>query len=320
MTTKTLTYKIARFNNPKERRSLQQLVVKALETHKAVGSRLRETDGGARFSLINYHGTYKNMRVGEFIDYAPGHKQPFAKVDTAVESMPISSLAPPDKASEFLSGILYFGVYGNSCIISQAASVRTALFEDYLNWFLREAGLFKEEGEYLSLSDHPPLGKGEEIMSAKGIEFEAPISLTTVAPGEKEYKAGEVTYRAGSSGWEALKSILPPEFKLPGLLKAKELVGDAGLKVTVKLAWTKIRKEDPTDFLDRVSNSLRHIEDEVDFSIETRSGKITKDDIKLRIPVSVKLKDGLVEKDSMWEKMQDWLVRLISEKRVDPKA
>lgn len=320
MTSKTLTYKLARFNNKAERRTLQQMLVKALESKKAAGDRLKMADGGHRFSLINYHGPHKNMRVGEFIDYTAGHKQPLAKIDKTVAELSISSLAPPDKQSEFLSGILYFAAFNNSFIISQAASLRFAQFEEYLNWLFLECGLLKD-GEFLTLSDHPPLGKNEAVMNAKGIEFHAPVSVAPVVEGDKDYKANEVVYRAGSVGWDVLKQILPAEFKLPGLLKANELVGDGGLKVTVKLAWSRLKKEDPTAFLDRISNSLRHIEDEVDFSIETRSGTITRDDIKLRVPVSVKEGlDGLVLKSDMWEKMEDWLARLISEKRVDPKA
>lgn len=320
MTSKTLTYKLARFNNDAEKRTLQQMLTKALESKKAAGDRLKMADGGQRFSLINYHGPNKNMRVGEFIDYTAGHKQPLAKIDKTVEALAISSLAPPDKQSEFLSGILYFGVFNNSCIISQAASLRCAQFEEYLNWLFSECGLIKD-GEFLTLSDHPPLGKAEAVMNAKGIEFHAPVSMVPVEKGDKDYKANEVVYRPGSAGWDAVKQLLPAEFKLPGLLKANEIVGGAGLQVTVKLAWTKLKKEDSTAFLDRISNSLRHIEDEVDFSIETKSGTITRDDIKLRVPVSIKEGlDGLIQKSDMWEKMEDWLVRLITEKRVDPKA
>jgi len=320
MTSKTLTYKLARFNKDTEKRTLQQLLVSALGKKKAAGTRLRTMDGGGRFSLINYHGPHKNMRVGEFIDYTAGHKQPLAKIDKTVEALPISSLAPPDKQSEFLSGILYFGVYNNSFVISQAAALRTAQFEEYLNWLFLECGLL-QDGEFFTLSDHPPLGKAEQVINAKGIEFHAPVSIVPVAKGEKGYKANEVVYRPGNSGWDAIKQLLPPEFKLPGLIKASELVGDASLKVTVKLSWTRVKKEDPTVLLDRISNSLRHIEDEVDFTIETKSGTITRDEIKLRIPVSVKEgSDGMIIKSDMWEKMEEWLVRLIAEKRVDPKA
>ncbi|MCM2317964.1 MAG: hypothetical protein NDI93_01385 [Pseudomonas sp.] len=320
MTSKTLTYKLARFNNKNEKRSLQQLLTKALESKKAAGDRLKMAEDGQRFSLINYHGPHKNMRVGEFIDYTAGHKQPLAKIDKTVEALAISSLAPPDKQSEFLSGVLYFGVFNNSCIISQTTTLRSAKFEEYINWLLLECGLIKQ-GEFMTLADHPPLGKGEAVMNAKGIEFHAPVSMVPVAPGDKDYKPNEVLYRTGSTGWDVIKQLLPDEFKLPGLLKANELVGGAGLQVTVKLAWTKLKKEDPTAFMDRISNSLRHIEDEVDFSIETKSGTITRDDIKLRVPVSVKEGlDGLIQKADMWEKMEDWLARLIAEKRIDPKA
>jgi len=320
MTSKTLIYKIARFNSGNEKRTLQQLLESALKKKKSAMARLKTGESESQFSLINYHGPHKQMRVAEFIEYTAGLKQPFAKIDKTAEELPISSLAPPDKQSEFLGGILYFGTFKNSVIISQASALRAAQLEQYLNWLLMHCGLIKE-GEFLTLSDHPPLAAGEEIVNAKGISFEAPVSLIPLEKGDKGFMSKELAYKPSNRGWEALKQLFPEEFKLPGLVKAKEIVGDAELKVTVHLSWSKLRKDDPTDFIDRISNTLRHIEDEVDYSVITRSGTISKDQIKLRIPITVKEnKDGLLIKLDMWEKMEEWLVRLIQEKRIDPSA
>ncbi len=317
MTTKSLIYKIARFNNPKETRKLKDLLILALDKKKTAVSRKMRNEDAKQFSLINYHGPHKGMRVAELINYTEGHKQPLAKIDTTAETLTISSLAPPDKQTEFLHNILYFAAYGNSVIISQSSSLRSLQLEEYLNWILREAGIFKD-GNFLTLSDHPPLDDKSQITTAKAIEFNAPVALNPViGRGKKEVSY----YRPSSVGWEVLKKLLPDDFKLPGKLKATDIVGSGELNVTVKLSWTRDDKNDTTAFMDGISNSLRHIDDELDYSVITRSGTITKDEIKLKRSISVKSSDdGIVQKSDMWAKMEEWLTDLIQQNRIDPKA
>ncbi len=317
MTTKSLIYKIARFNNDKETRNLKELLIAALGKKKHAVSRRMQADGAQQFTLINYHGSHRGMRVAELIDYTAGHKQPFTKIDMGAETLEISSLAPPDKQSEFLHNILYFAAYGNSVIISQSSSLRSQQLEDYLNWLLQEADIFKD-GQFFTLSDHPPLDDKAEITTAKAIEFNAPVALNPVVKrGDKEV----AYYRPSAVGWDIVKKLFPDDFKLPGRLKASDIVGSGELNVSVKLSWTRDDKNDTTAFMDGISNSLRHIDDELDYTVITRSGKITKDEIKLKRPISVKsTDDGIVQKLDMWAKMEEWLAELIQQNRIDPKA
>lgn len=317
MTTKSLIYKIARFNNPKENRKLKDLLQLALGKKKTAVSRKMRNDDAKQFTLINYHGPHRNMRVAELINYTEGHKQPLAKIDATAETLKISSLAPPDKQSEFLHNILYFATYGNSVIISQSSSLRSQQLEDYLNWILLEAGVFTD-GQFMTLSDHPPLDDKAQITTAKAIEFNAPVALNPVmARGNREVSY----YKPSSIGWDVLKKLLPNDFRLPGRLRATDIVGSGELNVTVKLSWTRDDKNDTTAFMDGISNSLRHIDDELDYSVITRSGVITKDEIKLKRSISVKSDtDGIVQRSDMWAKMEEWIVELIQQNRIDPKA
>lgn len=97
MTTKTLVYKVARFNNETGGKNLQDLIALALKKRKTALSRKQQGDSENQFSLINYNGPHKGLRVGEFFDYTHGHKQPLAEFDDEAESLTISALAPPDK-------------------------------------------------------------------------------------------------------------------------------------------------------------------------------------------------------------------------------
>lgn len=316
MATKNLIYKIARINKPKTTETLQDLIDKAMQQRKSASSRKQTVDN--RVILINNHGKYSGTLVAELINYTKGHKQPFAKVDTDAEELEISSLSPEDK-SEFLQSILYFSVFRNSVIISQSMSLRSRQLEDYINWILLETEIL-EDGSFFILSDHPPLEKEDDIISAKSIVFDAPVSITPEGTN-KEGEESQTLYKLGSIGWDVLKKLLPKEVYLPRTVKASELVGTGDLKVSLKLSWERDRKDDSTAFMDKISNALRHVDDELDYTVFTRSGKITKNDVKLNKSVSVlEGKDGLLQRDDMWKKMLRWLEELINEKRIDPDA
>ena len=84
------------------------------------------------------------------------------------------------------------------------------------------------------------------------------------------------------------------------------------------LSWSRSYKEDPTKFLDDISNQLRHVDTELDYSIITKSGRITRDEIKLKKNVSVPTNDeGLIRKEEMWEAMSSWLNTLVTEDKIN---
>ena len=316
MTTKTLIYKVARFNKEIEGKSLQDLVAAALKKKKTAISRKKQGDSENQFSLINYHGPHKGLRVGEFFDYTHGHTQPLAKLDDEVDELEISALAPPDSKSEFLHSILYFAIWNNSVILSQSMSLRSVQFESYLNWLLSECNLFGE-GDFITLADQPPLSKQKQVVNTKGIEFHAPVSFEPIEGKSNISETKSVSFKPDNIGWDLLQKILPSEMTLPKELKASEILLNSALEVTLMLSWSRLRKDDPTELLDKISNQLRHVESELDYTIHTKSGKITRDEFKLKRPISVgTTSEGLVKKSEMWERMQEWLEILISEEKI----
>ena len=316
MATKSLVYKVARFNNEKIGKTLQQLLELALNKKKVATKRKQVVDTEDHFRLINFHGKHKGLRVGEFFDYTQGQTQPLAEFDETAETLKVSALAPPNKESEFLHSILYFCVWNNSVILSQSMSLRAQQFEQYLNWIISESKLFGD-GDFLTLADQPPLGIEKDILSTKAIEFNAPINLESSGSNTKKSETKSVTYKPKGVGWDILKELLPPEMSFPRNLNASQIIKDEALEVKLMLSWSRQKKDDPTALLDQISNQLRHIETEVDYAIHTRSGKISKDEFKLRRPISVGItKEGLVKKSDMWERMQEWLEILISEEKI----
>jgi hypothetical protein len=316
VTTKTLIYKVARFNREIEGKSLQDLITNALKKRKAATSRKQECDSANQFRLINYHGPHKGIRVGEFFDYTHGHTQPLAKFDDDVDELEITALAPPDGESEFLHSILYFCIWKNSVILSQSMSLKSPQFESYINWLLAECDLLGE-GDFVTLADQPPLGAEKEVINTKGIEFNAPVSLEPIEHKDKKSETKSVSFKPDNIGWDVLKKILPPEMTLPTELKASEVLLNSALEVTLMLHWSRLNRDDPTALLDRISNQLRHVDTELDYTIYTRSGKITRDEIKLRRQIAVGTNsDDLIKRSEMWERMQEWLEILVSEDKI----
>lgn len=162
MTTKNLIHKIARFNNETNGNDLQSLLTNALKTKSAALSRRQGTGYQGQFRLINYTGPFKGLRVGEMFDYTKGHKQPTAEFDDVAEQLELSSIAPPDKKTEFLHSILYFGISKNTVILAQSTSLKALQFEEYVNWLLRETGLLSNE-DFVALCDQPPIEKEKNL-------------------------------------------------------------------------------------------------------------------------------------------------------------
>lgn len=316
MTTKTLVYKVARFNKELKGKNLQSLITLAFQKKKSAVSRRQQADSENHFRLINYHGPNKGMRVGEFFDYTHGHKQPMAKFEEEAEELEISSLAPPDKMTDFLHSILYFGIWENSVILSQSMSLRAPQFEAYLNWLLIDCELLGED-DFLSLCDNPPLNLASDVVNTKGIEFHAPVTFEPIKQNKDATETRSIAFRPNNIGWDILKQIIPAEITLPTEIKASEVILNSALDVKLFVSWSKLRKDDSTEMLDKISNQLRHVDSELDYTILTKSGKITRDDFKLRRPISVGMNnDGLVKKSDMWERMQEWLEILITEEKI----
>lgn len=322
MTTKNLIFKVARFNNEANGNDLQSLLTNALKSKSTALSRRYSTDHGGQFRLINYNCPFKGLRVGEMFDYTRGHQQPTAEFDDDAEQLELSSIAPPDDKTEFLHSILYFGIQGNAVILAQSASLKALQFEEYVNWLLREEGLLSDE-DFVALCDQPPIGKEKELGKTKGIEVKAPVDLSqsktlpTRVSGEVS-DTKSISLKPSGSAWEALRTLLPAEINLPSKLSADDTIRERSLEVRLFLTWSNNQKDDSTELMDDISNQLRHVDSEIDYTIHTRSGKITRDEIKLKKPVSVPTNSkGLIRRDEMWDRIKNWLNELVSDDKVD---
>jgi hypothetical protein len=260
------------------------------------------------------------MRVGELFDYTEGQKQLTAQINDQLPELPLSAITP-NKGLEFLQSILYFGVRENSVILAQSISLKSLQFQDYLNKLLWLTEVLSKD-DYVSLNDQPPLRKGEKSKSTKGINFSQPIDLNPDLPKKIKEKRGlgikSISIRPKGDIWDALKKLLPPEFKIPKKIKTNDVVLANALKLKITLEVPNVKKDDSTEFMDNFANQFSHVDEELDYVIHTRSGDITKDMIKLKHSVSVKENsEGLIRREEMWDKMYTWLESLITEDKVE---
>lgn len=313
-TNKNLVYKIAQFKNDLDKASLQDLIVNALNKRKTALSRQQLADDSTdHFRLVNFHGKHASISVGDFFDYTKGQSQPQATFKDDAEELEITALKP-ENGKDFLHSILYYGIHKNSVILSQAMTLRAKQFEEYLNWLLLDAKVISDDN-YIYLCDYPPAEMQGRISSAKKIEFKAPIDFTPV-DDEKKGSKQSLSYEASNIGWDLLQKLLPSEYR-PSVFKAKDILEESNLNVTLLVSWTRQKANDSTSLLDGISNSLRHVESEIDYIIHTKSGQISKDEVKLKRTISVGVQNnGLVSRNDMWVKMDEWICELMSEDRI----
>ena len=178
--------------------------------------------------------------------------------------------------------------------------------------------------DFVALNDQPPADKAKQIKNSKGVTFVAPVDLkSSEAPSQSKTTTSEVkgtksiSLTPSGNAWDYLKMLLPPEVKLPTKMVSNDIIQRRSLEVTVTLSWSRTYQDDPTEFMDSFSNQLRHVESEVDYTIHTKSGTVTRDELKLRKVVSVPENDkGLLRKEEMWERMYEWLDTLIKDNTI----
>ncbi len=320
---KALVYKVARFNIESQGLNLQACLDKIASKQPKASDRLIEIEP-SHFRVINHFGKFRNMKVGEIFDYTKGHRQPQANITDNTDEFDVKTIAPRGKNAEFLDSIMFFGASGNNLILSQTASMKALQLETYINSACTELGIFKD-AQFVTLCDCPPLEKQTQLGDTRSIELKRPVELAeSVSPKAEPVKESaqiqdtkSIMVTPKGLGWETLKNFLPDSINLPNGLSMDQIVQDQTLEVSMLLKWSRLNPNSSTSALDLISNQLRHVDEELDYTIKTKSGDITKDEMKLKTIASIKEWDeGLLSRESMWEKMHDWLQKLIEDERI----
>lgn len=328
---KKLTYKVAHFMSDlgDSTITLESLLRRALRKVSKAYNRFQNPQAdGIEFQFLNYSGSHvprEDQRTDssggifgcEFLAYEKGADQSTLSINQEAEEIDVDSIIP-DEGKEFLAGSVYFGVHKNHVILLPSRGLRSAELEAYLNWFLSEKAKVLPDGNLVQLNDHVSAKRKQKIKGVKNISFSAPIH---VAPDEAPQSATKTKGKSYAvkmvgSAWEAVKSLVGADV-LPATFSVGDLADTPELEVRLLLTWKGRRGEDDAGFLDGVASNLRHIDDEVDYSIEAESGSITRDQIKLFQPYQIRWNKGRPDFSDVFPKMAEWLEKLIIDGRVD---
>lgn len=335
---KRISYKVATFLKDlgDEGQSLETLLKKAVKKIDLALDRIHKPQGDteAESRFINYTGAHtdadkKTAIYGtEFLAFEHGADQSTIKLLKNKKEVDLDAIgAGTDQ--EFLAGSVYIGVYVNHVVMMASASLRSKELEDYLNWFLIQKAKVLGDDNGILLRDHMPEEK-KRVFTAKGVRgitLSAPVKFTPeaevgTATGRKTKEDGEATkkfkVKAAGAAWEAIKAFLGASLNLPSSVNLQNLADTPDIEVSLSVKWKGRHDEDDVSMLDGLATNLRHVEDEVEYSVDTPSGRISKDDFKHFDHVQVEWATGRPKLDHLFPKMAEWLASLIRNGTIDP--
>lgn len=331
---KTITYKNAAFlrdlGDPHV--TLESLLKKGVKKVRIAYERMRipqQDDGEHQF--INYHGAHSNEEKTtalfgcEFLAFDHGADQSTINLAKDKEEVDLDAISAGQN-KEFLAGSVYFGACGNHIIILASRALKSRDLEDYLNWFLIEKAKVLPEGNLVHLNDHLPETKKQAIAAkgVKGINFSAPVKWAPQSaaqtPSTPASDGTSASYKVsvGGPAWDAVKAFFGGALSLPSSLSLENLADTPDLEVSLSLRWKGRHDEDEVSFLDGITSNLRHVDQEIDYEIQTRTGTIGRDEFKHFTSISVDWAKGRPKFDQLFPKMAAWLAALVRDGTIDP--
>ena len=307
--------------------SLETLLVKALKKlKKAVDRRYNPQQDGLEYRLINYslqhlgNAGSPTMYGCEFLAYEKGADQPTLDIDPDAEEIDVSALRPEGQ-KEFLSGSVYFAVYKNHMVLTSSRGFGSQELEGYLNWLLVEKAKVLPKENAVQLDDHIPDSTKAKMKGVKDITFSAPVHWTVNVGGPGQApstsSAVSVSPKAGEGPWGAFQAFLGKAVKLPSKVKLSDVTETPEIQVKLVVSWKPKHGEDDISILDGIASNLRHIDDEIDYTVLTKSGQVTRDDFKQFKHFNVNWVNGRPRFDELFPKMALWLAYLVQNDMID---
>jgi len=314
--TKLFSYWCARFTPEPYAKKMQQLLKTAFD-ETTVQDRLLPTGADENyFHFINYKTVRNGFFCGEFFGYEKGRigqviKESFNQEQVDPKALPAPQ-ADDGTEQQYLDGKLYFICKDDHFILVQDMHTKGRQLERYLEEIIRKRCATYSDDQQFMLERSISQKARKEIKGVKKIHLSTPLEYKEMKGSE--VKTGSMSVAIGK-GWDVLKGLLGEkldlsQFSLKGITDPKEI------EVTVSLAWKKKRGDTVSDQIDSLANTFRHIDDELDFEVETLSGKIKKDELRLSHLFSVKHIDNMPVREDLFDKMISWYTHLVEAKDI----
>ena len=316
--TKTFTYWRARFSTEPYNSTIQELLKSAFDNTK-VQDRLWPSYGAADeevnyFNFINHKTAYRGYFCANFFGYERGKIGQVIKETFDSDEIDPTALPAPKAADgtdqQFLDGKLYFVCFDNRLILAQDMRLKARHLESYLNELFHRRCQNFPKGLYVSLERSISQQALSQIEGVKRINLSAPLSYTrdSVQPTGVQIATERRNIPLGRA-WDAIKTFIGgdfTQFDTSGFIDPKDI------EVTLSLAWKRKRGERISDQMDSLANTFRHIDDdEIDFELETNSGKWKHNELRLSCTKSVSHRDDMPDAQDIFSKMIEWYESLV---------
>lgn len=314
--TKLFSYWCARFTPEPYQKNMQQLLKAAFDNTTVLDRLIPTSAEDNYFHFINYKTVRKGYFCAEFFGYEKGRigqviKEAFYQEQVDPKALPAPQ-ADDGTDQQYLDGKLYFICKGDHFILAQDMHTKGRQLERYLEKIIQARCTTYPEDQQFVLERSISQKARKMIKGVKKIHLSAPLEYKREAHSTAKR---EFTSIPVGKAWEALKGLLGEKldlshFTLKGITDPKEI------EVTISLAWKKKRGETVSDQIDSLANTFRHVDDELDFEVETLSGKMKKDELRLSHQFSVQHIDDMPDRGDIFDKMISWYEHLATAKDI----
>ncbi len=309
--TKTFTYWRARFSPEPYTHSMQELLSLTFDNTKIKDRIHKSSDDAQYYQFINHKTERRGFFCAEMFGYEKGRIGSVIRENLDADEIEPEALilekAADGSERQYLDGKLYFVCFENHLILVQDRTVRGRQLETYLYDRITTRNRPFRNTLQFTLERAISETFRKKISGVKRLNISSPLDYSG-KDGANVQGGTEVSMRKYATGraWDALKAFVKDQIDLTEFT-TEGFVDPKDIDVTISLAW-KAKKRDETESneLDAIANAFRHVENEVDIEIETKSGKFTKDQIRLSYSKNVTHYDDRPDSEDVFDKMIEW--------------
>lgn len=309
-----LQYRRCQIVSNKKGTPLQTLLAQALKKFEHPSERQESlSERGMERRFINYAAQYRGMLCGNMVIYSQGAEQLLLRAKEirqpgdAAASYPLEVLSAPDSDGtrrEFLESIFYFCICGDHLLALQSRSLRLSAFEQYLDWILRKGGLLADEHR-LFLADQASSAATAAITRSHVKSVSLGVPLLAAEADQTEERRARV--KVGGPVVRALRELIGPKMDH---MRLEDAI-DGNIEANIELRWIRKTTEGAQDVLDSLAVAMRNLDPE-DVNIRLNDGtSLRGNDLKLTVPVEVKIRNGIVEQASLFRVMREAMADML---------
>ena len=316
---KKFIYCKARFDPEPFPRTLQELLEATFNDTKVSDRQHKASDASPTFEFINQMSSMRGFFSANLFGYEEGRMEHVIKAhfdEDYIEPRALEAGKADDGTDQhFLDGKLYFSCFRNHIIVSQDFKLRTTQLERYLRELITRRNPELPGTFNFALERSIPQKTRRKIEKVKRVEFAAML------PGDQQFSSKQNTKEIQVVSpmrrvAEFLSDLLPSDVNLKDF-PTNGIIEDNEVKIKVLLSWAStMRKETVGDQLDAIANTFRHVDDEVDLTVHTKSGTYRKDQLRLEKYKSVSHNEDMPNFDDICNKMIEWYIELNDEKQI----